>query len=168
MKSKESKFTKTLWTSKKQDYNTPRWLFDKLNKFYHFKTDPATTKDNPLNCELYFTQTENGLEHEWQGPVFINPPYNNITPWVEKSIEYFNITTSTVVLLLPARTGNFLWQSLIFPKASLICFIRGRLCFSGHDNSAPFDSALIVFGHTSRDEKDLYRELGQIVRCDCS
>lgn len=161
-----SKFTKTLWTSNKQDWNTPKWLFDKLNQVYHFTTDACTTDDNPLGCELFFTKKTNGIDFtKWKGNVYINPEYNNILPWVNEAIKYCLNPNNSVVLLIPSRTGNKLWQEKIFVFATLICFIKGRLRFSGHDNSAPFDSALVIFGNVSHDEKSLYSELGQVVKC---
>jgi len=161
-----SKFTKTLWTSNKQDYNTPKWLFDKLDSFYHFTTDPSTSKDNPLGCRLFFTKETNGQDFtKWEGNVYINPEYKNILPWVLAAFSYYFWSRNSVVMLIPARTGNKLWQEKIFPLADLICFIKGRLRFSGNENSAPFDSSLVIFGNISDDEKSLYRELGQIVKC---
>jgi phage N-6-adenine-methyltransferase len=161
-----SKFTKTLWTSNKQNWNTPKWLFDKLNAFYNFTTDPSTVEDNPLGCPIFFTPQTNGLDSsKWEDAVYINPEYSNIKPWVNEAYKYFTNTKNSVVLLVPSRTGNRLWQDLIFPTANLICFIRGRLRFSNNDNSAPFDSALIVYGINTREEQDLYREIGQVVKC---
>ena len=166
---KESKFTKTLWTSKKQNYNTPSWLFHKLNSYYDFITDPCTSEDNPLGCEIFFTKKSNGLDRKkWgNGNVFINPEYKNIREWVQEAYQFFCRTGNTVVLLLPSRTGNRVYQDLIFPNASLICFIRGRLKFDDAENSAPFDSALIIFNkNITFEEKNLYRDIGSLVTVD--
>jgi len=172
----ESKFAETLWSSKKHDYNTPLWLFEKLNKHYEFETDPATNSENPLGCKTYFTPKEDGLSWErWNGPVFINPPYDRKVQhlWVYEANKYSYNTMRTVVMLLPARQDTRLWQNFIFPEADLICFIKGRLKFSGHENAAPFGSALVVF-HSypyqmiKDDEKQLYKDIGRIIRCDYS
>lgn len=155
---------KTLWSSKEQGWNTPQWLFDKLNSYYNFTTDACTSKDNPLNCPLFFTKETNGLNFtEWKGNVYINPEYKNILPWIMAAYSYYYWFGESVVILIPSRTGNKLWQDKVFPLANLICFIRGRLKFSGHDNSAPFDSALIVFGYISEEEKNLYNQLGHTI-----
>ena len=50
------------------------------------------------------------------------------------------------MLLIPARPDTKVWQDIIFPNASQICFIRGRLRFGDAKESAPFPSAIIVFG----------------------
>lgn len=51
---------------------------------------------------------------------------------------------ATVVELVPVRTGSEWWQTLV-PKADLVRFLKGRLTFEGMPDSAPFDSALIIF-----------------------
>lgn len=154
----------TLWASKKQDWQTPLWLFKKLDSYYHFITDPCTSIQNPLGCKIFFTSETGGLDlNHWKGNVFINPEYRNIKPWIIEARKYFKWVGNSVVLLIPARPGNRLWQQEIFPSANLICFIAGRLRFSGSDNSAPFDSALIVFGYISEEEKNLYNQLGHTI-----
>tara|TARA_R100000700_G_C3127443_1_gene113994 strand:- start:234 stop:428 length:195 start_codon:yes stop_codon:yes gene_type:complete len=47
--------------------------------------------------------------------------------------------------LIPSRTDTKYWHEFIFPNAHKIMFIKGRLKFGGHQNSAPFPSAIVVF-----------------------
>src|SRR5688572_24955354 len=117
----KAKFADTLWSSKKSDYNTPDWLFKKLNDHYDFETDPATSEDNPLNCRIYYTPATNGLDfRKWKGKVFINPPYNKEQIlWVREAAEYNLSTKNIVIMLLPARPDTRLWQDFIFPRANL-------------------------------------------------
>ena len=51
-----------------------------------------------------------------------------------------------VVLLIPARPDTKVWQDIIFPNASQVCFIRGRLRFGDAKENAPFPCAIIVIG----------------------
>jgi len=174
----KSRFADNLWSSNNQEWNTPKWLYDKLNNYYNFETDPATTEDNPLGCNTFFTPETNGLDsNKWKGRVFINPPYDRRVQslWVYEAQKYNQINDETVIMLLPARTDTLLWQNFIFPKADFICFIKGRLKFSGHKNAAPFPSAIVAFYtqpwelYTTCEEEELYNELGKMVRCNnCS
>ena len=52
-----------------------------------------------------------------------------------------------MVCLIPARTDTKYWHEFIFPYASEIRFIKGRLKFGNSDNSAPFPSALVIFSN---------------------
>ena len=48
-----------------------------------------------------------------------------------------------VVCLVPARTDTAWWHD--YATKGQVTFIRGRLKFGGHVNSAPFPSATVVF-----------------------
>ena len=82
------------------------------------------------------------------GKVWCNPPYGREqAKFVLKAYEESVKHNSTVVVLIPARPDTKLWQNIIFPNANQICFIKGRLKFGGAKESAPFPSALVVFGN---------------------
>lgn len=73
----------------------------------------------------------------------MNPPYGRtIKQWMQKAYES-SLKGATVVCLVPARTDTAWWHD--FAMKGEIEFIRGRLKFGGHKNSAPFPSAVVVF-----------------------
>lgn len=73
----------------------------------------------------------------------MNPPYGReIGKWVRKAYES-SLGGTTVVCLLPARTDTRWWHD--YCMKGEIRFIRGRLKFGGHKNSAPFPSAVVIF-----------------------
>lgn len=130
------------FSSASDDWATPQDLFDELNKIHHFTLDAAASASN-AKCENYFTKEQNGLEQVWTGSVWLNPPYGReIGKWMKKAYEEaFN--GDTVVCLVPARTDTAWWHD--YAMKGEITFLRGRLKFGGHKNSAPFPSAIIVF-----------------------
>src|SRR5215218_11444329 len=142
-------FNKVVWSQERQDWNTPLDLYQRLNATFKFQTDPCTTDDNPLGCKTFFTPQTNGLDcSKWEGNTFINPPYKRkeLRLWVEQATKYEGYT----VMLLPSRTGNRIWQELVFRYAIFICFVDHRLKFSNHVDPAPFDSALVLFNSYNR------------------
>ncbi len=73
----------------------------------------------------------------------MNPPYGReIGKWMEKAFHE-SCNGATIVCLVPSRTDTKWWHD--YAMRGEITFIRGRLRFSGHKNSAPFPSAIIVF-----------------------
>jgi hypothetical protein len=65
---------KGLMTSLSPHWATPKWLYDELNKEFHFDYDPC-----PINGRL-------GLMVGWGKRNYINPPYGRtIGLWIEKS-----------------------------------------------------------------------------------
>jgi phage N-6-adenine-methyltransferase len=91
------------------DYYTPKWIFDALD--LTFDIDVASPPNGPpfTPCNAYFTKETNGLTSDWSGLVFMNPPFSQMTPWVEKFIDHAN-----GIALLPmskSRWFNMLWES---------------------------------------------------------
>ena len=75
--------------------------------------------------------------------VFCNPPYSNISEWVEKAYRESQQDHTLVVLLIPARTDTRYFHDYIYQRSE-IRFIKGRLKFSGK-GSAPFPSMIVIF-----------------------
>lgn len=64
----------SLFSSKSDDWETPKHLFDALRLEFHFDLDVCASEQNS-KCDKFFTRKENGLLQEWQGVCFMNPPY---------------------------------------------------------------------------------------------
>jgi phage N-6-adenine-methyltransferase len=119
-------------------------LFARLDAEFHFDLDPCATAEN-AKCAHFYTRAEDGLAQTWSGRVYLNPPYGrSIGLWVRKAWESAQTTAELVVCLVPARTGTAWWHDYI-RQADEVRYLRGRLKFGGCQNSAPFDSAVVVF-----------------------
>ena len=122
-----------LFTSNKEDWETPSAFFNSLNEKYHFKWDLAASSDN-AKCNNYFTRDDNSLKQNWgglDGNLFVNPPYGReLKLWVKKASETHLKNGQYLVMLIPARTDTSYWHDHIFNHAE-IEFLRGRLKFEG-------------------------------------
>ena len=129
--------------SESNEWETPQDLYNELDKQYGFTLDPCATPSN-AKCDNFYTKQDDGLSKSWKGHVvFMNPPYGReIGKWIKKASEE---RSCCVVCLIPSRTDTKYWHEFIFPNAHKIMFIKGRLKFGGHENSAPFPSAIVVF-----------------------
>jgi len=106
---------------------------------YAFELDVCATAENK-KCKKYYS--EGGLEKEWKGRCWMNPPYGKeIKLWMKKAYETA-LSGYLVVCLVPARTDTIWWHE--YATKGDIWFIPGRLKFEGAKNSAPFPSALIT------------------------
>jgi phage N-6-adenine-methyltransferase len=141
---------KSLYTSNKEDWETPFDLFNQFNMEFNFDLDVCASHDN-AKCKNYFTKEINGLQQDWLGTCWMNPPYGrDINLWIEKAfLESNKHIDTTVVCLLPARTDTKVWHEFIFPHAE-VRFIKGRINFVGGKHTAPFPSALVIFGEKAK------------------
>jgi phage N-6-adenine-methyltransferase len=131
-----------LFRSDSDEWETPRWLFDKLDKEFDFFMDAAASGDNKL-CQVYCDKFLSALDRDWCKRTFLNPPYSQISAFIKKAYEESQ-KGATVVCLIPSRTDTVYWHSYVM-KAIEIRFIKGRLKFSGSKNGAPFPSCIVIF-----------------------
>ena len=135
-----------LYSSQKDNWETPQDLFDKLNNKFHFTLDPCADIKNH-KCDKYYTETDNGLTQDWKGEiVFCNPPYGRkIYKWVEKCYNESKKDNTTVVLLIPSRTDTKYFHDFLYKKNNVeLIFIKGRLKFGNSKHPAPFPSLIAI------------------------
>ncbi len=69
------------------DYLTPAWVFDVLD--ITFDLDVASPPwATAVPAKRRFTKADDGLSQVWTGRVWMNPPYSETTPWVDRFIEH--------------------------------------------------------------------------------
>ena len=131
------------FSSETDDWATPQWLFDELNREFDFSLDPCSDGINN-KCERFFTKRENGLKQNWNGEtVFMNPPYGSaIAKWMKKAYLE-SCKGATVVCLVPSRTDTAWWHE--YAMQGEIRFLRGRIKFGNATHNAPFPSAIVIF-----------------------
>ncbi len=121
----------------KDEYETPRRIFDPLNYEFRFGIDLAASKKNRL-CGSWFGpghddgKYNDSLSIDWNGvaaALWLNPPYGKgIDRWVRKAYEE-SAKGALVVALLPANMDSGWMHDWVLGKAELR-FIRGRVQFT--------------------------------------
>jgi phage N-6-adenine-methyltransferase len=141
--SASSLYTGVALSSNTDKWSTPPKTYAALNNEFHFTLDVCASSAN-AKCAAYYSETDDGLVQEWGSNVcWMNPPYGKtIKMWMRKAYEASQ-NGATVVCLVPSRTGTHWWHD--YSMKGDIRFIRGRLKFGDSKNSAPFDSAVVVF-----------------------
>lgn len=132
-----------VFSSRSEEWGTPRGVFDRLHREFAFTLDPCATAEN-AKCPCYFTKAQDGLTQSWAGErVFMNPPYGKtIGRWMEK------LATSQCkvgVALIHARTDTRWWHTWVEPYADEIRFLKGRVKFDGGRYSSTFPSVVVVY-----------------------
>jgi site-specific DNA-methyltransferase (adenine-specific) len=125
-------------------WETPQATFDELDREFDFNMDVCATAEN-AKTPYFMTKEMDGLAQPWNHlTCWMNPPYGKtIGNWVEKAATS---NAKVVVALLPARTCTRWFHDWIYNKPNVeIRFLKGRLKFGGHKNSAPFPSMVVIF-----------------------
>jgi phage N-6-adenine-methyltransferase len=131
------------FSSATDNWATPQNLFDELDQRYGFELDVCASSEN-AKCKRFFSIEDDGLAQTWKGNCWMNPPYGRaIGKWMAKAYDSSK-NGAKVVCLVPARTDTAWWHD--YAMKGEITFLKGRLKFGNSKNSAPFPSALVVFG----------------------
>lgn len=123
---------------------TNTWLtpLDLIYKLGGFDLDPCGYKEHHTASNL-IVLPENGLEQEWKGRVWLNPPYGkNIGIWLRKLKKHAN-----GIALVFSRTDTEWFQN---SNADAYFFIKGRIKFINPCNpkttNAGHGSCFMIFG----------------------
>lgn len=128
-------------TSKSDEWSTPHYIWQFMQHIVgRFDFDAAAIEENAI-CKNF---TSDALNEPWDGQtIWLNPPYSQIKEFIKTAYEN-SLIGKTVVCLVPARTDTNWWHDYAL-KADTISYLRGRLKFGGHKNSAPFPSAVLIY-----------------------
>lgn len=129
------------------DYYTPKWLFDLMGLSFDIDV-AAPAKGIPwIPAKRWFSQADDGLSQNWGGGlVWMNPPFSNITPWVNKFIENNN----GIALLVVSRSK---WFAELWDKADAVMATPAALKFERPDGTTKaisFQTFLFALGEPAK------------------
>lgn len=161
--------------------------------------DPCSNTNSMVHAKQAWSLPFNGLSAPWLGNTFINPPFapyylssngaQCLTPkeyadsclsgftrytikdWVRKAYVDYTKGLGDKICLVPARgMGNSLWQDIILPNFSAVCFLAKRYPFwengepckgpDGTVNPPQFDCALPYFGKEPKRFREHFSKYG--------
>ena len=111
------------------NWSTPDLLFEKLHDEFQFNLDACASEWNH-KCQNYYTEKDDSLTRDWEGMVWMNPPYSKCGMWIKKAWEECQ-KGSTIVCLIPARIETNWFHDYCIEYE--IRFIKGRVHFSDED-----------------------------------
>jgi len=146
---------------------TPKWVIDRLGPF---DLDPCACDPQPWpTARKMITINEDGLLYLWHGFVWLNPPYGkSLGIWLNQLALHNN-----GIALVFARTETRAFQRFVWPFASTILFLYGRLTFylpngspAKHNSGGP--SVFIGYGSEAKKRLQQCQDLGACVRINRS
>lgn len=116
--------------------------------------DPAThiEAQKIIGARQYFTKADDGLQHEWHGRVWLNPPYAQplIAHFVSKMCVERTAGRVSAAIMLTHNYTDTAWFHEAAGITDAICFTRGRIKFYEPDGAiaAPTQGqAFFYFGN---------------------
>jgi hypothetical protein len=130
--------------------------------------DPASCAEanEIVKAKRFYSEDENGLEKEWPGRIWLNPPYGGKTAaFIEKLIDETaagHIAEATV--LVNAHCTDAAWFRALWD--GLLCFTDHRINFYGDEerSGSTHGSVFAYFGPNQTLFVELFSEFGAVVR----
>jgi len=157
---------------------TPRQYIDAAREVLgDIDLDPATCKQaqNTIRAKRIFTEADDGLEQEWHGRVWLNPPYHrDLAPrFIDKLIAEIEAGRTTAAIMLTNNCTDTSWFDAALRICSAVCFTRGRIRFSkpnGAEGALPLHGlppqgqVFFYFGRDVQRFEDVFCTIGSCLR----
>lgn len=132
--------------------------------------DPASSHvaNQVVKAAQFFSLETNGLEKEWAGNVWLNPPYAQpaIAHFADKMVAEWKSGRITSAIVLTHNYTDTAWFHGIAGAASAICFTRGRVRFvspTGELAAPTQGQAFFYFGHDVDRFAEMFADVGLVV-----
>lgn len=123
---------------KNDNLMTPSYIIQAIG---HIDLDPCAGENTNIgDVNWWIGRSENGLEKEWFGFVYCNPPFSHKDVWAKKMIKHNN-----GILILPER-GSAPWFAELAITAGLYFVMGKKINFIGGSSSNNVGSVLFLFG----------------------
>lgn len=126
----------------RDDWQTPQWLFDKLDEQFSFDLDCCATKKNskcPISSDDFERIGKMVVSTCW-----MNPPFSKSKKMFE---HFFEVVTKGVCIYRCDNLETSIWQDIILKNAEWIVIPKGRISYEGKaGKGSRFPSALIGIG----------------------
>ncbi|MCK4829819.1 adenine methyltransferase, partial [bacterium] len=118
-------------TGESDEWYTPPEIFKALDII--FDLDPCSPGEGHwVPAKNIYTRDDDGLRRQWDGTVFMNPPFgkrNGHVPWLEKFINH-----GDGIAIVRAYTSSGWFQEYI-PRCDAVLFPKGKTKFVKPDGS---------------------------------
>lgn len=129
--------------------------------------DPASNDfaQKTVKATTYYTQKDDGLNKDWSGRVFLNPPYCHpeIKQFINKLLAHYSAGDIDQAILLTNNNTDTLWFHDAASVSSAVCFTKGRINFykpDGSETQPVNGQAFFYFGNDRDKFKAVFSSIG--------
>lgn len=133
--------------------------------------DPASNEvaQRTVRATTYYTAETNGLDKDWYGRVWMNPPYSNpdVQQFSEKVIAEYQSGRVTEAIVLTNNSADTGWHRALQDACARMCTTTGRIRFESptrRGNSPAMGQSFFYFGDKPEKFKEVFSAIGNVWR----
>mgnify|MGYP002762862242 CR=1 FL=1 len=154
--------------SKKDIWQTPSELWKPINERDQITLDPCAGSETNIG-EVNHTKEDNGLQKDWNGTVWMNPPFSQKQDWMQKAREEL-ANCETIYIVTPDSTDvKSWWHGELSEFCEWVWFSEGRINYvdpkDGEQKSGvSFGTSINIAGELSNDVKEWLANNGDLMK----
>lgn len=160
--------TQAVLQSGTPEWWTPKKYIDAVHKVMgDIDLDPASCEEanKTVMAKQFYSPEDDGLSKEWEGRVFLNPPYGEEgPPFIEKLYNSLGPVTQAIILV-NSRSTDAEWFQPLFD--GVVCFTDHRIDFNSSnekETSSTHGSCFIYFGPNKEKFAEVFKKFGNTVK----
>lgn len=155
-------------------YTPPEVINHARSMLNHFDLDPAShpIPQEWIQAKTFYTKEDNGLNRDWYGTIWLNPPYSktgnksNQEIWFEKLVYEKQLGhVDEAIILLKAAVGYDWFDRILYDSRFPWCLHRGLIEFispEGKRGKAKLGSAFFYVGYRPEIFLDYFQFVGKV------
>jgi ParB family chromosome partitioning protein len=131
--------------------------------------DPASSDhaQQIVQATAYFTQETNGLQQEWHGRVWMNPPFSMplVKSFAEKMVVEFSSGRVQQAVVITNNGTETQWFHSLLNSSKVFCLLRSRAKFYSPDSSviaARQGQVIFYFGSYPEKFNEIFSNFGAV------
>ena len=153
--------TASKWTGEDTWYTPKKYIEAARAVMGGIDLDPASSAfaQKTVKATKYYTKDDSGLDHPWQGRVFLNPPYK--MPLIRQFVEKLIAESVGEAILLTNNNTDTTWWHKAMNEAQAVCLTAGRISFyneEGESSSPTNGQTFFYFGANVDRFSDVFGE----------
>lgn len=133
--------------------------------------DPASSNiaNETVNASTYYTLEDDGLQKQWAGRVWMNPPYSggSMDKFIDKFVAHYTAGDITQAVVLTNNATETGWFQDLLSCAGALCLVKGRIkfitCEGKKPNSPIQGQAVMYFGNDVESFARVFLSFGTVL-----
>lgn len=152
------------------EWFTPKVYIDAVYQVLgRIDVDPASNPqaNETVKAKTFYTQDDNGLEHDWPGKVWLNPPYGGeAADFIARLLQQFEAgITTEAITVVNSNVTDTKWFAPLWDHT--LCFTNHRINFSSPTeaaNGSTHGSVFVYLGWRVQRFVESFWQFGVVVR----